>query len=192
MLYVMCLVGPLTWVLELIVSGILWLLGFPLCGWFAYREQWYARTSLYFNRTILVWSKSWMWLWGNEENGVAGPLWYAQENPTWSQRWRAFVWSAWRNPTCNLRFMTPFGFLIDPRRVRYVGNTLDPDADYLKDPSRTLYYFAWCGWYSGFWLIYRGFQLRVGWKIIPKDKDGLAATDYRRKGCGAALQLQKK
>lgn len=43
----------------------------------------------------------WAWIWANDEDGVEGPPWF---NPTHS-RWKAFVWSALRNPVSNLRFV---------------------------------------------------------------------------------------
>lgn len=184
-------VALLTWLLDIAVEGCLWLVGMPVVGWLSYRANWRLQHSWLFNRDLLQWAPSWAFLWGNLENGVTGPDWYALENPKWSQRWRAFVWSAWRNPTCNLRFIKPFGFLIDPAKVHYVGNCMDPDASFKAQPG-TYWYFAWHGLYTGFWLIYRGWQFRIGWKVIPKDIHGLAPDDYRRKGCGTALQLQRK
>lgn len=41
------------------------------------------------------------WLWCNEEDGLK-PQWY---NPEGS-RWKAYLWSAWRNSSNNVRYLT--------------------------------------------------------------------------------------
>lgn len=50
--------------------------------------------------TISVWNNRLLWLWGNDEDGIT-PLWY---NPAGS-RWKAYVWTALRNPVDNFKYL---------------------------------------------------------------------------------------
>lgn len=41
-------------------------------------------------------------IYGNPEDGVVGPAWYLPSKPDWL---RAYLWSAWRNSTDNLKYV---------------------------------------------------------------------------------------
>jgi hypothetical protein len=188
--------GLPTWALEGAISTLLYIIGLLVIP-FAAEYTAVAASPLWPGRNILAFrSRAIQAIWGNSEDGIDGlrggsedQAWWAAQTAGYSDAHRIFAWSALRNPVGNLRFISPFGFLIDPKRVAFVGNTLDPDADYASQPG-TYWYFAWCGLYSGLWVIYRGWNARLGWKILPRDTQGV--TDYRLKGCGTALQVQRK
>lgn len=195
----MAFVALVTWSLHLIVGAVLWLIGFPLCFILLTRNAYWKRNSdRWPERVLLEWRTAWAWIYGNEEDGIDGSRggdpaqsWWLKRTDGYAEKTRIFVWSAWRNPVGNLRFVRPFGFLIDPAKVNFVGNSIDPEESHRLDPSKSYWYFAWCGLYSGLWVIVFGIQLRIGWKILPRDAKGLAPDDYRRHGCGFALQLHR-
>lgn len=210
------------WVLRILAVLPLWVLGFPVCYVLARREMWSLQTSRFFKedsgqpRKRPQWRPRWAWIWGNEEDGVAGPRWHLQGAPSWR---RAFVWSAQRNPVNNARFVFPLGIRIEPRRIRFRSNCLySPQDDWTG--ARALWSYTWQGLFSGLWIrttpfpwfrvaltwrrVWRislptSFQftrrrvyanVRAGWKLVPKDAFGIPSTDYRSKGCGFGLQLQ--
>jgi hypothetical protein len=54
-------------------------------------------------RWVMVWKGGRLtWLWGNDEDGVVGPTWYAKRFK--DVRIRAYLWSAWRNSASNFRW----------------------------------------------------------------------------------------
>ena len=81
-----------------VASLVLTLVGVPLCAVLAYGK--FYTSSV--NRDTHNFPK-WAWLWDNEEDGVC-PAWYAHDH-TWSLSRSVFVWSAFRNPCNNLRFV---------------------------------------------------------------------------------------
>jgi hypothetical protein len=198
MVVVMLLLSILTWPAHLIVSAVLWLAGWPICTWLTLRSDVEERLVSRFERTLLKWRAPWAYIFGNDEDGIDGLRGGSPDQYAWAEQtkndsaaWRILKWSCWRNPIGNLRFVRPFGFQIIPSKVNWIGNTADPDRDYEWRPD-TYWYFAWHGLYTGAWIIYRGYQLRIGWKILPCDAVGVSPEDYRSKGCGFALQLQRK
>lgn len=182
---------PLLWPLHEAVASILVVIGVPVVTALALAGATAMRFSPLFARTLLEWRPGWAWLWGNEEDGVDGLRDNDYANGPWRERtkswprWlRVIAWSAFRNPVGNLRFVHPFGFYIDPKRVTWSG-VYAPD----NTPSNGGgWAFTTCGIYSGLWLIKGKYQLRVGWKLKPEDANGLRQDDYRRKGCGFAFQ----
>jgi hypothetical protein len=209
MWFVMLFAAVITWAVHGAVSIVLWVFGWPICLWMVLRsnvEEIYVST---FGRTLLEWSPYWAWrVYGNDEDGIDGlrggdpaQAWWLEETKNAPDRWRIIKWSCWRNPMGNLRFIPPFGFIVNPQRVDYIGNSVDPDRDYDTRPG-IYWYFAWHGLYTGVWGIVPDFdlfkwkrchlQIRIGWKIIPRDLLGISPTDYRSKGCGFACQFQVK
>lgn len=66
-----------------------------------YEPDWAVELGLP-KSTIRIWSWGWLnYIWGNDEDGVSGTNKF---NPT-DSKWRAYVWSAWRNSANNLRFV---------------------------------------------------------------------------------------
>ena len=113
----------------------------------------------------------WLWLYGNDEDGL-DPPWYREANPTWGAWRRMWAWAAYRNPVNNLRFIE----WLHPRPK--VGQVIER-----KYGTWTMLYQGWAcnmlipvgkGW------------LYIGWKYWPYD---LTATvqnegDWRFYGCG--------
>lgn len=185
----------LLWPLYVSLQIPLWLAGFPLCYLLAKREAWELKPSRYFKpRIVAAWTPRWCWLYCNDEDGVVGPAWWHDENAGKSQRWLAFVWSAWRNPTNNLRFLPFVNVVIDPARVQWLGNADDPAHPTEFTPNRILWSFTWQGLYAG--LVWRWqvtsthhIQLRLGWKLLPRDRFGVPAEDFRSVMCPFGVQF---
>ncbi len=91
-----------------------------------YTPEW---MDSYYKKGIYVWSWDWLnSIWGNDEDGVVGITDY---NPP-GGRFKAYLWSAWRNSANNLRFI--FRNFDGPFYRKEIGN----------------WYFQ-CGWYpNGF------------------------------------------
>lgn len=127
----------------------------------------------------------WLRPWDNLEHGIAGPPSYRPDWPRWR---RILVWSAWRNPVNGLRFM--FGVTVDPPRIRYVGNSLDPELDAMGAPDQTFWAFTWQGPLAGFKLARAHERIMtevwLGWKLLPRDRDGVVTE--RTQNVGFALQ----
>lgn len=186
-------ISLITWALELAVEIFLWVLGWLVVPYLAAIRKYEPRQSRFWpERDDYQWTAAWAQVFGNEEDGIDGLGTIDPDNNwksrtiNWSEFRRIVIWSCWRNPTGNLRFCRPFGFLIDPARVRSVGNFRHPDE--LDELTGFRWYYARHGLYSGLWLRFSKFTFRIGWKIYPADIHGV--TDYRAKGCGFALQIK--
>ncbi len=73
-----------------------------------YQPKW-AKDDDLPKKTIYVWR--WQWLnkvWGNDEDGVVSGLRNFKEYNPNATRWKAYLWSAWRNSANNLRFIFRF------------------------------------------------------------------------------------
>jgi hypothetical protein len=196
------------WLMFFAVHSVLWVIGFPLCFVMALSGQYELGYSRFFmdaedptkQKRILVWKSRWMLLFGNEEDGVGGPSWWdarIKGELSWKE---VFLWSAWRNPVNNLRFVPVIHPVPDPQRVGYAGNSLDPSADlnarrYEGSDRRTPFWcYAWQGVFAGFWIIWpfastRHFRFRLGWKILPRDAVRGVVDDYRRFRYPFGIQL---
>jgi hypothetical protein len=91
------LLQTLSFALQMIGAVIL----IPLC-WY---RQWVPSFTSQglpskLGQRIFVWHPM-LWIFSNDEDGVTGP---ADYNPTLS-RWKAYVWSAWRNPVDNFKYL---------------------------------------------------------------------------------------
>jgi len=87
-------------------------LAFTVVGWlllipFAWSRAWVVRRSRvadFDGRQVTAWRGGWLtWPWGNEEDGVTGADFYRERFK--DERRCAYLWSAWRNPANNLRFV---------------------------------------------------------------------------------------
>lgn len=77
-----------------------WVLLLPM----AWLRLWRHGVSEHYGHIISVWR--WRWVdkvWGNDEDGVLGADFYVRRVP--NVRWRAYLWSAWRNSSNNLRWL---------------------------------------------------------------------------------------
>lgn len=197
-MYKALLASVILWPLMWLSSAVLWVMGVPICAMLAKSEAWKESTNyLHPDRVIKVWKPKWAWLWSNKEDGVTGhPGW--QEKYAKYPRWGAFVWSAWRNPSNNLRFVKGVSLKIDPTKIGFKGNASDPPKRLPLDAQPPVgdvkWSFTWQGLYTG--LVWRKqltktrhFQIRLGWKLLPKDAEGVSDDDYRKLSCGFGTQL---
>ena len=188
-----CAVWCLLWLAHGTLSYIGAILGVPIVGWLAYREAWTIGINP-LGKPIELWKPAWAYPWGNLEDGVIPPSFVsgAPYLAGCSDRWRAFVWCAWRNKISNLRFTRPLGFTIDPKRVAYVGNDGNLYETLPYDSRPLLWSLACQGPYAGLWIVWRGhIQFRIGWTIVPADAKGFDPTNLRQLWCGYSLQFNK-
>lgn len=181
----------LTWSAMATLSYVLAIAGLPIVALLAFREWWGpGRSAL--GHPITVWSPRWAWPWSNLEDGVIPPQ-LVNGNPYmlhWSERWRAFVWCAWRNKVSNLRFTPLLGFTVQPAKIKGAGNAWN-----LYERPTSSPVFSWSvasqGPYAGAWFVFRPLkrQLRVGWALVPADASGFNPADLRQLRCGFTLQL---
>lgn len=117
-------------VLTQLVSAALMVIGWVILLPLAAFRCWTVRESLKFpGRQIAVWRGGVAtWLWGNEEDGVIGNAAHQAAFP--DDRIGAYLWSAWRNPVNNLRFV-----------VKWIGGPF-----YRWENATKTWYFQ-CGWY---------------------------------------------
>ena len=184
------------WIAYSAVSLSLWMIGVPLVFALSRARAWRAvRSRVYADqRQILAWRGGWLtWIWGNEEDGVCGAEWYRALHADWNDRRQALMWSAFRNPTNNLRFVPGINPRIVASRVHYRGS-YDPDGDAVVS-GRPAYALTWQRLFAGFYAVvpFRGSLYRFwwGWKLRPRDRAGIAPGDYRYPRCGFATQLKR-
>lgn len=172
------------WAAMVVLDATLGLLGLFIVAGLAYTQSWRARESKAYpdKRIVKAWTPAWAWLWGNEEDGVTGALWFRQREIGKSAAHIAFLWSALRNSTNNLRFVPVLSLIVNPTKVRFVAWSNGEN------------WYAWQGLYSNLRLQIGKYRFWLGWKIKPTDSDldqRLPADDYRYPGCGFGLQLKK-
>lgn len=124
------------WLAYLIPMTLLVLLGFiivPLAAALDYLANRYniipytwtmraSRASLYKGRAVMAWRPRWLWIFGNEEDGIDGTANGFQRRAgttfSWAVAWQIFAWSAWRNSVGNARWLPFFGLTIsDPKDI---------------------------------------------------------------------------
>lgn len=193
-------VAPVTWILYgLLIDLPMYLAGHVVCRRLARKRAFDVfRSTRWPERRLLQWTPLWAYPWGNEEDGIDGlrggdpsNYWWAERTQDLTDVERIIAWAANRNAASNMRFILPFGFLIDPKRVDWVGNSADPRSEGPKHPERYLWCIARQGIYSGFIFSYRGVRGRIGWAVEPTDSIGISPDDYRSRGCGFKAQLQR-
>lgn len=144
------------WVLERASFIVLWVIGAPLIVWHARKAHYHtamSRTRRPATR-ILAWDRAYMYLWGNDEDGISGPVDYWASHPSWTMRRTIIMWSLVRNPVNNRRFVGPFGFRARHWLILACGNCSgSPQDDWvLHEPRRRLWSWTWQGIYSGLWV----------------------------------------
>lgn len=153
----------------------------------------YRPSQRFPERLVLSWRWWWMWVFGNEEDGIDGtPLdkntlrnfrnveWRTRTY-SWSEWRRIVVWAAFRNGVSNLRY-TKWGLLIDPRKV----------VVHLNSNTE---WFVSQGWRSNYWYQGRRWRVWIGWPIKPWDYSpfdaALTEGDPRSAGVGFKLQFKR-
>lgn len=131
---------------------------------------------------VWAFTSRWLWLWGNDEEGVDGnevhsPHWASK--PTFKGVW---YWSAIRNPFNNIRFWEPIRTPARPDQYHVLWN--NPKRGWLIRQG------WWC---LGFQLRVNGYRLWWGWKMKPNDllTDALPSWDTRAEGMGFSLQAKR-
>lgn len=179
-----------SWILfEILIDIPLMLLGWILIPIMAGLKRYEVRQSQVNTNMIFAWKDSFMWVWGNEEDGILGGAEYF--DPDISE-WRHIVlWCANRNPTNNLRYVPGLSLMINKERVGYIGNMSDIK---LYDTPIPQWFFAWQGFYTGFWWQFVLFgklkRFWIGFKIYPTDTLLQTSLGYRLHGAGFALQFK--
>ena len=100
--------GWCIWGLIQLESLVLTVVGVPVVAYLAYACRW----ELNVTAGRWDWAPRWAWVWGNDEDGSAG-------RGLVPSSWRAFKWSALRNPANNLRFIAGFSRPEGPYKVWY-------------------------------------------------------------------------
>lgn len=189
--------GIVSWfVVGVVLALPLWVLGWFVCSYCLLTNKVQVRVSQkYEARVITAWRPGWAWVWGNEEDGIWGDYkWRTRFAAT--PRLGALLWCCWRNPSNNFRFVPGLTIDIEPHRIGFIGNHDYPSErrELNNQPPRgdIKWAFTWHGWYTGFvWRMQlaaqRHFQIRLGWKLLPKDRFGV--SDYRAAGCGFGAQI---
>lgn len=187
------------WLVYATAALVLDIIGLVILVPLSALHAWNPRPSSYYpepgmpnaSRQVYTWDGGWMtWLWGNEEDGVTGPLWWQNHTQAhlgwWPMAWAAYRWSALRNPSNNLRFVPGINPQIVPADIRYRV------AD-LGDWGR--YEYVRQGAYAGLWVRFytkRGtFRFLIGWKLQAADFNGVKDNDYRRPRCGFGVQFKR-
>lgn len=184
------------WPLYVLVWVPILIAGVPVVYVLARRQAWHERPSKYFPVDVIVWRHAWAAPWQNWTDGVIGPQWYRDKHPDRSDSSSAFHWSALRNPANGFRYIPILHPVIDPKRIYFVGNSNDPTENVDDDGivKRFQWALTWQSVYAGFvfrWQITKThhFLIRVGWKLLPRDRFGVPATDYRSVRCPFGIQL---
>ena len=171
----------LMWLLFLVVKipvALLGLLVTPLL--WRYRHTNYA--------ILPFWTRPWAnpedWRGpGNMPTGSLPKWWYLKEGSSFKSWYR---YHAIRNPANGLRSFELFDLTIDPNKMRFVRSKnfggRRYDISTIRDAGlKTVWYYAWQGWQSGFEFIHiwneeRHFNIKFGWRVEPSDKEFYVAN----------------
>lgn len=171
------------------------LIGIPLVAWYGWHFDVQRVKSLEYQdgRYVLAWVSKWMWLWGNEEDGIDGlptdaaqiltprQYWWDAETKDWSAFKRIFVWSALRNSVSNLRFSRlGLDIRLNQVKVRFFGPTLHDE------------WLVWQGCRARIHFHTKAAEYEVGWKLKPEDRFGLMPGDSRIPGVGFGVRRKKR
>lgn len=192
----------MTLALRVVLSILIWLLyalarffllylpGLALCWWQSKSIE--TRPSQYFpGRKLPQFKSRWMWLYGNEEDGVDGlrggdpaQSKWATESAGWSVRKRIWRWSALRNPLNNLRYVPLMTPKFHPDRIHFVG------LDHEMQDGEGGWFFIWQGLYSAFRFETKTHRLWIGWCFKPQDTRGIPDNDTRLPRADFKAQLK--
>lgn len=184
------------WLAYSSVAAMLWVIGVPLIAVLAWRRAWVIRPSEQYadKRMLRYWKGRWLtWIWSNSEDGVTGAQWYRELHADWWESKQALMWSAFRNPTNNMRFIPLVNPHIVPSRIHYVG-AFDAEQQ-ARETGAFTWSLTWQGVFAGLRLVVpvRGRLVRIwaGWKLRPSDRSGIDPNDYRFPRCGFAIQCKR-
>lgn len=184
------------WAVYSAVALVLWIVGAAIIPVMAWRQWWELRPSFAYadRRPVMCWRVRLIdYVWGNAEDGVTGAEWYRALHADWPARRCAVFWSAFRNPTNNMRFWPIVNPVIVPRRVHYLG-AFDAEQQ-ARETGAFTWSLTWQGVFAGLRLVVpvRGRLVRIwaGWKLRPSDRSGIDPNDYRFPRCGFAIQCKR-
>lgn len=180
----------ITWILYTILYVILIGLGHLIIPILLLIRAYGPHFSWRYSQIYQGFKPKWLfYLWSNEGDGLFPPE-YEARYPDWSFFFRAWMWSAVRNPVNNLRFIPFLNCKIDPAKVKWIGSLGQNAQLYEPNEKRTYWFFCWCGWYSNLRRLYlhrgRLKEFWIGWRIWPNDIHGV--TEYRKHSAGFTLQ----
>jgi hypothetical protein len=150
----------------------------------------------YPGRMVKAFKYNIFWIWGNEEEGIG---YYGDAD--WSEMRKIFYSEVIRNPTNNLRFVPIISVKIKPEKIRFIGslgnledNLSDKTLDDYDDDKVMFWSLTWHGWYSNirvhFMWLGRPWRFWLGWKLYPRDINGLPEWEHRRASAGFATQFR--
>ncbi|MGH7746901.1 MAG: DUF7338 family protein [Candidatus Dormibacteria bacterium] len=169
------LLGIPSWLFYILTVVPLMLLAFLLVPVAAMLKATTTRPSEYtgYNgRQVLAWTADWMWLWGNEEDGIDGSANNFQQPSTsyWGHVLQIIKWSTWRNKLGNDRWTKLLGMTVDPLKVHIVG------MDLVNGP-----YVANQGW---------RFEVRFPWSKTKQFRLGWGMTTNRAGSVGVGFGFE--
>jgi hypothetical protein len=152
-------------------------------------------SKIYENRLVRAFTQDFMWIWGNEEEGIG---YYG----SFKALVHKIIYSeCFRNPVNNLRYVPILSFKINKEKVRFVGslgNYGEIDREEIKkydSDDHNFWSLTYHGIYSNFRVHFevKGVRYRfwIGWKIYPEDMYGLPEWSHRNASVGFATQLKK-
>ena len=170
--------------IRLLLVAVGWVLVPVAVVFKAYR--WNARTPK--PKAHFTWR--FMWLWDNYEDGIHNDTYWKAPNDAL----QIIYWSCLRNPANNMRQVPYLSFLIDPKKVSWVGGPHRNALLFDLKPAQAEWFFAWHGFYTGFWCQFRMpidgrvWRFWAGWKVFPHDIHGV--TGHRINGAGFTTQFK--
>lgn len=184
-----------SWILFIIFRTIMILIGWivvPTAALFRAYYRTYDQHKADKNENPYVYHFSWklMWLWDNDEDGIANDMYYKAPNLFL----QIIYWSCIRNPANNLRYVPLFGAKLSPEKIRYIGTFgSDKKSAAAYDIKHPLWFFCWDGFYSNIYILFNMgsvlYKFRIGWKIYPTYINGIPPVRIPR--AGFAIQLKR-
>ena len=148
-----------------------WIAGFLVVP-FAIAKRTSQRSPIFPDRTIVN-APSYLWLWGNDEDGYSPP-WFAARTPNLPPILRMYLWAAWRNPVNNARFIK---WAHPPQRAEKVQWLVRGNFTLIW--QGLLYRLIWTNskrWFS------------IGWKYSAEKKD---AQRWQAHGQGFGIRFKR-
>lgn len=185
------------WILFLSFRILMILIGWILVPIAVFLGAYAERVSPITGRTGLQFTWRILWPFCNEEDSIINR---DMKNYFESDKLQIIMWSCWRNPVNNLRYVKYLSCKIIPDKVRFVGslgdsaNALTEEQLRLYDKPTAQWFLCWQGVYACIFWQFKLFgvlkRLWIGWKIMPFDVYGVPETSHRINGAGFATQLK--
>lgn len=151
-------------------------------------------------KILLPWVNPEDWYGGPKGvDGVSLPQWWIDREGISFKSW--WWYHAIRNPANGLRNFEMLDLDIDMKRVRYVTGhycrMYEPSSirnRVVKAGRNTIWYLAWQGWKASFkivhiWNAERHLQIRIGWKVEPRDSKSPVMDPVRSEDAGFSFKV---